>query len=147
MTPTTIILLAIVGLAAVLLPIALVLVFLYRIEAAATEARLSKQNEALALMATLGKALAPGLGPGQAQIIEVTFAEARAVMAAELVGKSAEHDFGYRANLAVLLHDKYATADLREGLVCNRIADDAINMLFGTDDDGQRARSRDGVGN
>ncbi len=138
MTPTTIILLAIVGLAAVLLPIALVLLFLYRIEAAATEARLSKQNEALALMATLGKALAPGLeelvrqlGPGQAQIIEVTFAEARAIMAAELVGKDAEHDFGYRANLAMLLHDKYAGAALSSSEECNRIADDAINMLFG----------------
>ncbi len=152
MTPQIIIVLALLTLAAVLLPIALVLFFLYRIEVQATDARLNKRlagtNETRAILEAMGQAVAPALqelvrhiypprsGP---QIIEVTFADARAIMADQLVGKDGEHDCGYRANLAMLLFDKVGNIDHAK---CNRIADDAINMLFGTDEDGQRARAR-----
>ncbi len=140
-----IIILSLVALAAVSLPIAIVLGFLYRIETAATNERLQKQlaraEETTSFMRSIADVAGPALRQlidelkpkrNPTQFVEVSFAEARAIMAADLIEAGGRHSFDYRVNLAKLLH-QYVGTDLSSGPTRDAIADDVIKLLFGTE--------------
>lgn len=65
--------------------------------------------------------------------VNTDFAAARAVMAAALIEKTTENDSGYRANIAMRLLDKWQGANLDDPEVCNVVADDLVNLIFGDD--------------